>query len=46
MIEKFYNGFIIFLENVNQINTSKFLAMFILMIFIWFIRNIILRLCK
>lgn len=46
MTDKFFSGFIAFLNNLNGITTYKFLAYMIIVIFMWFIRNIILRLCK
>lgn len=46
MMDKFFGGFIGFLYNVDNITTYKFLAFMILVVFMWFIRNIILRLCK
>lgn len=46
MIGKFSSGFIYFLTITNTINVAPFLASCIIAIVIFFIRNIIIYLCK
>lgn len=46
MIEKFATGFIYFLTITNEINVAPFLASCIIAIVIFFIRNIIIYLCR
>lgn len=46
MIEKFSLGFMVFLNNINTINTAPFIAVMFMTIVVFFIRNIIIYLCK
>ena len=44
MIQKFYSGFIYFLNTISTINTSKFIASIVFLVLLYILRNTIIYL--